>query len=48
MKEGYLQIKISELIEKSNKIDQMINMEKNKILLLQEQGNIMLKSKKLC
>ena len=37
MKEGYLQIKISELIEKSNKIDQMINMEKNKILLLQEQ-----------
>ncbi len=37
MKEGYLQIKIAELYEKCKKIDQMINMEKSKLILLQEQ-----------
>ena len=37
MKEGYLQIKIAELDEKCKKIDQMINMEKSKLILLQEQ-----------
>lgn len=37
MKEGYLQIKIAELNDKCKKIDQMITMEKSKIILLQEQ-----------
>ena len=37
MKEGYLQIKIAELNDKCKKIDQMINMERSKIILLQEQ-----------
>ena len=37
MKEGYLQIKIAELYEKCKKINQMINMEKSKLILLQEQ-----------
>ena len=37
MKEGYLQIKIAELNDKCKKIDQMIKMEKSKLLLLQEQ-----------
>jgi hypothetical protein len=37
MKEGYLQIKIAELNDKCKNIDQMINMEKSKIILLQEQ-----------
>jgi hypothetical protein len=37
MKEGYLQMKIAELNDKCRKIDQMINMEKSKILLLEEQ-----------
>ena len=37
MKEGYLQLKIAELNEKCKKIDQMINFEKSKIILLQEQ-----------
>jgi len=37
MKEGYLQIKIAELNDKCKKIDQMINLEKSKIILLQEQ-----------
>ena len=37
MKEGYLQIKIAELNDKCKKIDQMINMEKSKLILLQEQ-----------
>jgi hypothetical protein len=37
MKEGYLQMKIAELNNKCKKIDQMINMEKSKIILLQEQ-----------
>jgi len=37
MKEGYLQIKIAELNDKCKKIDQMIVMEKSKLILLQEQ-----------
>jgi len=37
MKEGYLQIKIAELNDKCKQIDQMISMEKSKILLLNEQ-----------
>lgn len=37
MKEGYLQIKIAELNDKCKKIDQMIKMEKSKLILLQEQ-----------
>jgi hypothetical protein len=37
MKEGYLQIKIAELNDKCKKIDQMITMEKSKIILFQEQ-----------
>lgn len=37
MKEGYLQMKIAELNDKCKKIDQMINMEKSKIILLEEQ-----------
>ena len=37
MKEGYLQMKIAELNDKCRKIDQMINMEKSKIILLEEQ-----------
>ena len=37
MKEGYLQIKIAELSDKCKKIDQMIKMEKSKLILLQEQ-----------
>jgi len=37
MKEGYLQMKIAELNENCNKIDQMIKMEKSKLILLQEQ-----------
>jgi len=37
MKEGYLQIKIAELDDKCKKIDQMIKMEKSKLILLQEQ-----------
>lgn len=36
MKEGYLQLKISELNDKCNKIDQMFSMEKSKIELLEE------------
>ncbi len=36
MKEGYLQLKISELNDKCAKIDQMISMEKSKIGLLEE------------
>lgn len=36
MKEGYLQLKISELNDKCAKIDQMISMEKTKIGLLEE------------
>ncbi|KYK30063.1 hypothetical protein AYK20_04605 [Thermoplasmatales archaeon SG8-52-1] len=36
MKEGYLQLKISELNDKCTKIDQMISMEKSKIELLEE------------
>jgi len=37
MKEGYLQTKIAELNDKCKHIDQMISMEKSKLLLLQEQ-----------
>ena len=37
MKEGYLQMKIAELNEKCKNIDNMINLEKSKIILLQEQ-----------
>lgn len=37
MKEGYLQIKIAELNDKCKKINQLINMEKSKLILLQEQ-----------
>ena len=37
MKEGYLQTKIGELNDKCKQIDQMISMEKSKILLLNEQ-----------
>ncbi|MCK4347639.1 MAG: hypothetical protein KAW47_03395 [Thermoplasmatales archaeon] len=37
MKEGYLQTKIAELNDKCKQIDQMISMEKSKLLLLQEQ-----------
>jgi hypothetical protein len=36
MKEGYFQLKISELNDKCNKIDQMFNFEKSKIELLEE------------
>jgi len=36
MKEGYLQIKLQELNDKCRKIDQMIQMEKSKIKLLEE------------
>ena len=36
MKEGYLQLKISELNDKCNKIDQMFSLEKSKIELLEE------------
>jgi hypothetical protein len=36
MKEGYLKLKISELNDKCNNIDQMISMEKSKIELLEE------------
>ncbi len=36
MKEGYLQLKISELNDKCTKIDQMIQMEKSKIELLEQ------------
>ena len=36
MKEGYLQIKISELNDKCKEIDQMLSMEKSKIKLLEE------------
>ena len=36
MKEGYLQLKISELNDKCTKIDQMISMEKSKIELLEQ------------
>ena len=36
MKEGYLQLKISELNDKCTKIDHMISMEKSKIELLEE------------
>ncbi len=36
MKEGYLQLKISELNDKCTQIDQMISMEKSKIELLQQ------------
>ena len=36
MKEGYIQLKISELNDKCNKIDQMFNFEKSKIELLEE------------
>ena len=37
MKEGYLQTKIAELNDKCKQIDQMISMEKSKIILLNEQ-----------
>ena len=37
MKEGYLQGKVAELNDKCKSIDQMISMEKSKLLLLQEQ-----------
>jgi hypothetical protein len=37
MKEGYLQMKIAELNEKCKNIDQIINIEKSKLILLQEQ-----------
>lgn len=36
MKEGYIQLKISELNDKCNKIDQMFSFEKSKIELLEE------------
>ncbi len=36
MKEGYLQLKIRELNDKCKKIDQMMEMEKSKIELLEE------------
>ena len=36
MKEGYLQLKISELNDKCTKIDQIITMEKSKIELLEQ------------
>jgi len=36
MKEGYLQLKISELNDKCVKIDQLLSMEKSKIKLLEE------------
>ena len=36
MKEGYLQLKISELNDKCKKIDQMFSLEKSKIELLEE------------
>lgn len=36
MKEGYLQLKISELNDKCTQIDQMISMEKSKIELLEQ------------
>ena len=36
MKEGYLQLKISELNDKCKQIDQMISMEKSKIELLEQ------------
>lgn len=36
MKEGYLQLKISELNDKCKEIDQMLSMEKSKIKLLEE------------
>lgn len=36
MKEGYLQLKISELNDKCTKLDQMISMEKSKIELLEQ------------
>jgi tRNA A37 N6-isopentenylltransferase MiaA len=36
MKEGYLQLKISELNDKCTQIDQMISMEKSKIKLLEQ------------
>ena len=36
MKEGYLQLKISELNDKCNKIDQMFSLEKSKIELIEE------------
>ena len=36
MKEGYMQLKIAELNDKFNKIDQMFSMEKSKIELLEE------------
>jgi DNA repair exonuclease SbcCD ATPase subunit len=36
MKEGYIQLKISELNDKLNKIDQMFSLEKSKIELLEE------------
>lgn len=36
MKEGYLQLKISELNDRCNKIDQMFSLEKSKIELIEE------------
>lgn len=36
MKEGYIQLKISELNDKCKKIDQMFSLEKSKIELLEE------------
>lgn len=36
MKEGYLQLKISELNDKCKKLDQLLTMEKSKIELLEE------------
>ncbi len=37
MKEGYLQIKIAKLNDECKEIDKMINLEKSKIILLQQQ-----------
>jgi len=38
MKEGYLQLKISELNDKCKKIDQMLSMEKSKIELIEQRS----------
>ena len=38
MKEGYLQLKISELNDKLKQIDQMISMEKSKIELIEQRS----------
>ena len=43
MKEGYIQLKISELNDKCNKIDQMFSLEKSKIELLEERVEVLKK-----